>query len=323
MATQPMQPKFPIGIFSPGHKPDNYIGTIKDEGKFKEFIDEVKKITVPDDEAKDANNRLVWGIKYIFKQVLNNTNSSLLSSYDEPNNTSDREYILRSPLTYFQAYSDLFNKAINTTNGKSYHELVLDNSFFFKELSKKRDQFIFNNIKNYKNSLNIGKEISRERNKIAVLLDGDLNRRKDKLNEKIKTLEIDSSTLTRQAKINRDEFLRQEFKKHILRFTLLCICLIIFVSYSSDLGVGESTRLLLFSLLFFLYFVKLIMYYYEHMKRHNSDFNYKSYTTYLGTSYPTVKSECSDPLSPSSSSAKWFEFNFLDFNKNKKCNKVE
>ena len=130
-------------------------------------------------------------------------------------------------------------------------------------------------------------------------------------------LDIDNSTLTRQARINRNEFLRQEFKKHILRFTLICICLIIFVSYSGDMGVGETTRLSLFSVLIFLYVLKIIMYYYDYLKRHNSDFNYKGFTTYPGKSYPQVKTECTDDKT--TSSAKWFEFNFLNFNKKNQC----
>ena len=303
-SSTPINPFLPIfGPDSQVNGGNSFIGSINDETSFNKFIN-----ALPVTVTGAANTRLVWGIKYIRYEIYK-TDANRVED-----NPGFRDYILRSPLTYFQLYSDIFSKTLPTND--IFHNKALEQSTLFKELNRKTQNFLFQNIKNYKNSLNIGINISKERDLIAGLLDSDLDKKTMEVEKIKKNLEVDNSTLTRQAKINRDEFFRQEFKKHILRFTLICICLFIFISYSGDIGVGESTRLFMFSVLIFLYVVKIIMYYYEYLKRHKSDFNYKGFTTYPGKGYPVIK-ECT--ANSESSSAKWFEFNFLNFNKKLTC----
>jgi hypothetical protein len=300
---------FPIDLFKANIR-DSYIGRINNINVFRDF--NRKAIGFPIDKnekSQSANRRLVIGIDIIYREVRGYRNGFRRRRMYK--NVS--KYLLRTPLTYYQLYSDLFSI--------DYHKVVLQKSSLFRKLKNKKESYIFNIVKNYKNSLYVGINASDERDYLAEKLDDGYKSQLSKLESMKNTLDNDISTLSRQGRINRDQLLRQEYKKTILRFTLVCICLLIFVSYMTDLGVNDTVRIFLYSLILLIYFVKILMYYLDYIKRHNSDFNYKGYTTYPGTQYSTIKNDsCSsnDKTDNDSNDNKWFEFNFLN-NKNKKC----
>jgi uncharacterized membrane protein len=198
-----------------------------------------------------------------------------------------REFIFRSPLTYYGLISDLFTS--------TFHASVLKKSNFLADLKKRKDNYLHDITADYSNGLKTAMLASEERDDITKILDDSYENQLVKLNGINETLTHDINTLTRQSRINRDQVLRCELKKKILCFSLICACLFIFVSYSGDFGLDRNIRLFLFTLIILFFAIKLILYYLDYIRRHNLDYNYRDFKAYSGKAYPGIKNDgCSN-----------------------------